>query len=58
MYLHEYNNVMYNQPIGYKAYYLTILKKIKKNLQLGYRPNWVKWVNFILIRWLKKRQRQ
>jgi hypothetical protein len=42
MYLHEYNNVMYNQPIGYKAYYLTILKKIKKNLQLGYRPNWVK----------------
>jgi len=30
MYLHEYNNVMYNQPIGYKAYYLTILKKIKK----------------------------
>jgi hypothetical protein len=42
MYLHEYNNVMYNQPIGYKAYYLTILKKIKKKLQLGYRPNWVK----------------
>jgi len=32
MYLHEYNNVMYNQLIGYKSYYLTILKKIKKKI--------------------------
>jgi hypothetical protein len=29
MYLHEYNNIMYNQPISYKAYYLE-----NKNRQL------------------------